>query len=206
MVGTLLMVLAAVQSPTPAPAAMLTDTSLIAVSRQAHFATYAPTPLPARDAVAGDTVERRVVDHSDAYYTRLTIHRYASYATLPLVVTEYFLGQSLFNNPSQRGTVRSAHSVVAGGIGVLFGVNTITGVWNLWDSRHDTEGRTRRYVHSILMLAADGGFAWAGATAPGEHGGTTATLDARRRKHRTIAITSMGISLVGYGIMLLWTD
>ena len=95
--------------------------------------------------------------------------------------------------------------MVAGGIAVLFGVNSITGVWNLWDSRHEPDGRTRRYVHSILMLAADAGFAWAGATAPGDEG-PGAELDSQRRKHRTIALSSMGISLASYGMMLIWKD
>ena len=157
--------------------------------------------------VAQDTGRKRAIEHSDFYYKRLAVHRYASYATLPLFVTEYFLGQSLFNNPGEGGSTKSAHSVVAGGIGVLFGVNTVTGVWNLWDSRHDEDGRTRRYLHSFLMIAADAGFVWTGATAPGEHERLgDATLDSRRRKHRTIALTSMGVSLAIYAMMLLWKD
>jgi hypothetical protein len=48
---------------------------------------------------------------------------------------------------------------------------------------------------------------WTGATAPGEHERLgDATLDSRRRKHRTIALTSMGVSLASYAMMLLWKD
>lgn len=184
------------EAPPPVP--------VMAVAAAPAFARYdASTAIVAPP----DTGRQRAVEHSDFYYKRLAVHRYASYATVPLFVTEYFLGQSLFNNPGEGGTTKSAHSVVAGAIAVLFGVNTVTGVWNLWDSRHDEDGRTRRYLHSFLMLAADAGFVWTGATAPGERerlGG--ATLDSRRRKHRTIAITSMGVSLASYGMMLLWKD
>jgi hypothetical protein len=172
-----------------------------------RFESYVPDPprLPRRDAPAADTGRRQAVEHSDFYYKRLAVHRYASYATVPLFVTEYVLGEHLFNHPGEEGSTKSAHGAVAGGIAVLFGVNTITGVWNLWDSRHEADGRTRRYVHSFLMLAADAGFAWAGATAPGDDG-PGPELDSRRRKHRAIALSSMGISLASYGMMLLWKD
>jgi hypothetical protein len=177
---------------------------VMAVAAAPAFARYdAGTAIVAPQ----DTGRQRAIEHSDFYYKRLAVHRYASYATVPLFVTEYFLGQSLFNNPGEGGSTKSAHSVVAGAIAVLFGVNTVTGVWNLWDSRHDEDGRTRRYLHSFLMLAADAGFVWTGATAPGERerlGG--ATLDSRRRKHRTIAIASRGVSLASYGMMLVWKD
>jgi hypothetical protein len=185
----------------PVPPVPTLRPSVVALSSHRNFATYT---APGRSTA--DTGQSHAIEHSNGYYTRLTIHRYASYATVPLFVTEYFLGQSLFNNPDQTGSTKSAHGIVAGGIAVLFGVNTVTGVWNLWDSRHDPDGKTRRYLHSFLMLAADGGFAWAGATAPGERGADTPELAAQRRKHKTIALTSMGVSLVSYGMMLLWKD
>lgn len=188
------------------------DTGLVAAPPVPVMAVAAVPSFPRYDAGAAivapaDTGRPRAVEHSDFYYKRLAVHRYASYATVPLFVTEYFLGQSLFNNPGEGGSTKSAHSVVAGAIAVLFGVNTVTGVWNLWDSRHDEDGRTRRYLHSFLMLAADAGFVWTGATAPGERERLgDATLDSRRRKHRTIAITSMGVSLASYAMMILWKD
>src|SRR5262250_838694 len=37
--------------------------------------------------------------YSDAYELRLKIHKYASYATLPLFATELALGESLYSNP-----------------------------------------------------------------------------------------------------------
>ena len=207
MHGVLLMALLVMQqADTFGGPAARAPASLITVA-PAGFQSYEPE-LPARrpgPAVVTDTGRKQAVEHSDFYYKRLAIHRYASYATVPLFVTEYFLGEHLFKHPGEGGSTKSAHGAVAGGIAVLFGVNTITGVWNLWDSRHEADGRTRRYLHSILMLAADAGFAWAGATAPGDEG-PGAELDSRRRKHRTIALSSMGISLASYGMMLIWKD
>ena len=85
-------------------------------------------------------------------------------------------------------------------IGVLFGVNTVTGVWNLWESRKDPNGRTKRIVHSVLMLAADGGFVATAALAPdSEH----ASFSDDRGAHRAVAITSIGLATTSYLIMLL---
>ena len=68
----------------------------------------------------------RAVRYSDAYYTRLTIHKYASYLTVPLFAAEYVVGQQLYNNGGDGGN-RGLHSTLAGGIAGLFAVNTVTG-------------------------------------------------------------------------------
>jgi hypothetical protein len=39
---------------------------------------------------------------------------------------------------------------------VLFGANTVTGAWNLWEGRHDSNGRVRRFVHAGLFMVASG--------------------------------------------------
>lgn len=162
-----------------------------------------------RVAIPLDTpVVRRplAVEYSDAYYTRLTIHRIGSYTMLPLFAAEYSLGQNLIQDASPPTWMKPTHALVAGGIGVLFGVNTITGVWNLWDSRKDSEGRTRRIVHSVLMLASDAGFAAAGATAPGHHDHFVdySTYLHREHVHRGIAIGSIAASTIGGVMMWFW--
>ena len=53
--------------------------------------------------------------YSDAYEVRLKIHKYASYATLPLFATELALGQSLYNNPDT-GARKGAHAAVGTGL------------------------------------------------------------------------------------------
>jgi len=152
-----------------------------------------------------DTVHRRVkaVEVSDAYELRLRVHRYASYATIPLFVAQSIAGNQLMqadkSGAAKPGWAKGVHGAGAAGLGVLFTVNTVTGAWNLWDSRHNDVGRTKRIVHSVLLLAADGGFALAGASG----GDDTAQSQSSRNNHRDIAYVSMGTALVGYAVMLV---
>jgi len=157
-----------------------------------------------------DTGRPKAIEYSDAYAVRLKIHMIASYFELPLFAAEYFLGQKLLNDtttfvPGQRNasnsSTRSWHSTVAGGLGVLFSVNTITGVWNLIESRNDPAGGVRKWIHSIAMLLADAGFALT-ANAGG---------DARRtltgaNNHRNLAIGSMSLAAASTLMMWLWKD
>ena len=171
--------------------------------RPATFHRSVGPETGATDTVA--TQRRRAVEYSDWYYKRLRIHKVASYTTIPLFVTEYILGDKLFEGDAS-SSVKSAHAAVATGIGVLFGVNTVTGAWNLWDSRHESEGRARRTTHALLMLAADAGFVATAALAPdGEEGGDFGEgYSDDRSKHRAVAITSMGVALASYLMMYLW--
>ena len=159
----------------------------------------APTDTP--------VVRPRAVEYSDLYYTRLTIHRWGSYTMIPLFAAEYSVGQNLMRDASPATWMKPAHGVVAGGIGVLFGVNTITGVWNLWESREDPSGRTRRIVHSVMMLAADAGFFATGLPAPerDDEGFTNYSKYLHReRVHRGVAIGSIALSTIGGGMLWFW--
>jgi hypothetical protein len=159
--------------------------------------------LVGENPVAVDTPRTIAIEYSDLYYTRLTIHKYASYATIPLFVLQYVSGQELIRHPGEGSWARDVHGPAAAGIAVLFGVNTVTGLWNLYDSRKDPNGRTRRTVHSLLMLAADAGFVWAGALAPDDEEGAGSS---RANQHRTVAITSGSVALAGYLMMLIWKE
>jgi hypothetical protein len=161
-------------------------------------------------AVPADTGEARearprAVEYSEGYGTRLTIHRIASYTELPLFATEFILGQRILNDQRNgtraSGGLRSAHTIVAGGLGVLFGVNTITGVWNLVEARHDPAGRTRRTIHGIGMLLADAGFVWTASLAGGAH-----RSDAAATNHRNAAIISMSVATASTLMMWLWKN
>ena len=165
----------------------------------------APATLPMSSAATigvTDTTHRRprAIEYSDWYSRRLTVHRIGSYTMLPLFAAEYVLGQKLLNG-NGTSTEKNMHRVVAGGLGVLFTVNTVTGLWNLYDSRQDPSDRTRKYVHSALMLASDAGFAWAGAT-----GGGAKRSASTRSLHKNIAIGSMGLSTIGTAMMWFWRD
>lgn len=150
-----------------------------------------------------DTVKRRprAIEYSDAYFTRLQIHRIGSYTMLPLFAVEYALGQNLMNGKPQQDWVKGSHAAVALGVGALFTVNTVTGVWNLWDARSDPAGRSRRWLHSALMIASDAGFAWTGQLA----GDAKHSVNAQQ-KHRNVALGSMAISTVGAGMMWIWKN
>jgi hypothetical protein len=55
------------------------------------------------------------VEHSAAYQTRAKVHKYASFATLPLFAAEVALGQALYNTPANAGGKRAAHAFVGAG-------------------------------------------------------------------------------------------
>ncbi len=150
-----------------------------------------------------DTIRprRHAIVYSEWYARRLEVHRIGSYTMLPLFAGEYVLGQKLINGADRHSAIGSAHQLVAGGLGVLFTVNTITGAWNLWDSRSDPAGRTRRTIHVVSMLVGDAGFVWTGAIA----GQAKRSNDAARR-HRAVALGSIGISTLGTAMMWIWKN
>ena len=143
--------------------------------------------------------------YSEAYKVRAKIHKIASFATLPLFVANYFVGQDLYNHPGDESK-KGLHGGLAASTAVLFGVNSVTGVWNLVEARKDPNHRTKRTIHGILMLVADAGFVATGMLAPedDEHeSGGVPTSTNGRSTHRTVALTSMAIATVGYLIMLI---
>ena len=162
-----------------ASARPLFEASIAAVSSSAD-----QTPAPRVAAV----------EYSDAYKTRAKIHKYASFATLPLFATEVAISQSLYSNTTDGK--RSAHLALGAALGGLFAVNTVTGAWNMWDARKDPNGRKRRLTHGFLMLGADAGFVATGMLAPTNDGGGNEGL------HKTVAFTSIGVATAGYLLML----
>jgi hypothetical protein len=165
------------------------------------------TALRLSVAVTQEPPARRAVpvEYSDAYKTRAKIHKIASYATLPLFVSNYFVGQYLYDHPGDESK-KGLHGGLVASTAVVFGVNTVTGVWNLWEGRKDPNHRTKRLTHGILMLIADAGFLATAVLAPDyehEHGGGGAPTSTNGAStHRAVALTSMGIATVGYFIML----
>jgi len=162
--------------------------------------------LPVSLQLEADTTPRRrrkSIEVSDWYERRLRIHRYGAYATLPLFVFQAAAGNELYHKGSGAdGWARNGHRVGATALATVFSVNTVTGLWNLWDSRAVPQGRTRRTIHTLLMLASDAGFAYAGIKLSED---AEQSAEARR-KHRNTAYASMGIAVTGAGMMLLWRD
>ena len=160
----------------------------------------------AQDANATDpdqdqTARPKAIEYSDAYETRAKIHRYASWATLPLFATELALGQTIYNDPNANSSAaKGAHIAVGTAITGLFAVNSVTGIWNLWESRNDPSHYKLKLFHGILMLGADAGFVATFSTGPG--GRNSALNVAQKQTHRTIALTSIGLATGSYLIML----
>jgi hypothetical protein len=155
-------------------------------------------------AAAQTAAPRRAFVYSEGYQTRDKIHHMASYTMLPLFAAEAYLGQHMFNNSADiTPAMQTAHRAMGWGIAGLFGVNTVTGLWNLAEARHDTNGLGRRMVHATLMLVADAGFAATAFTRP-----SSATADAlaiytdKKNQHMALAYASVSVATVGYVIML----
>jgi hypothetical protein len=181
---------------------------LLALSSFAGRARAQETPIAdflAAEASAADIVspqdERPVaIEYSEGHETRAKIHKYASWATLPLLGTEYWLGQKLYDDPN-RTDLRGVHGGVGAALIGFFSVQSVTGVWNLLESR-DAPGHKKRLVHGLIMLAAEGGLVAAAATAPG-NGRNDTNLASSRSTHRNIAVVSIGVGTGGYLLMLL---
>ena len=192
-------------SPGPLPVGVTQDTVPVATTIPAPPDTSSMRRDGARTPVLllGDATQQRprAVDYSDWYERRLTIHRMGSYVELPLFAAEYVLGQRLLTGTNVSSSIRSAHGALAGGLGVLFAVNTLTGGWNFWDSRRDNTGATRRLLHSLLMLGADAGFAVAGQMAD-DSGESVGAAD----RHRNAALVSIGLASAGTLMMWLWKN
>lgn len=177
------------------------------------------SPVAVPDSVAGpvmeslisgvlapdDTVRRRrkSVDVSEWYERRLRIHRYGSYAMYPLFALQAVAGNQIFPDPQNApGWAKTSHRIGASGLAGVFTLNTVTGLWNLWDSRSVSEGRTRRTTHALLMLASDAGFTYAGVRLSEQ---AETSVD-KRREHRMWAYGSMATALTGVGLMTFWRE
>src|SRR5215212_5119468 len=139
---------------------------------------------------------RKSVEIGEWYERRLRIHRYGAYTTIPLFVFQAAAGNELYHKSSGAADwARNGHRVGATALATVFSINTVTGLWNLWDSRSAPQGRTRRTIHTLLMLASDAGFTYAGVRLS-EQAENNAD---KRREHRAWAYGSMATALVGSG-------
>lgn len=190
MTSCMWLLLAVAGLPAPAPEA----------SVPAAECTVVADTLRLQGAEWADTIPRPIpVEYSEWYGRRLAVHRVASYAMLPLFAAQFTAGQRIYGNPAlgRNDWARRAHRPLAYAVGGLFTLNTVTGVWNLWEGRKDPEGRRRRTAHALLMLAADAGF-----TATGILGDRAAGGGGSRAVHRNIAVGSMATAVIGYLTML----
>lgn len=165
---------------------------VLAISAQLTAATPVDTPTtPARPRA-------QAVEVSEWYARRLALHRWMSLASYPLFAFQYAAGKQKWDKgDSAPEWAHTGHRIGAAAIAGVFTVNTVTGVWNLIESRNVSEGRALRYLHAASMLAADAGFFWAGAVLSEQ----AARSARKKRQHRTVALTSIGISVTSSTMM-----
>ena len=165
----------------------------------------AAVALPVGAEVAIDTSRERhrikAIEYSSSYTTRRTIHRVTSYAMIPLFIGAYVTGNQLIKHPNDAPRwATTLHQPIAIASGVVFAANTVTGVWNLWASRKDPNGQVKRTVHGLLFVAASAGLLYTGtALADDVKDGTDPN-----RFHRTVALASMGVSAISWGMMIFF--
>jgi hypothetical protein len=199
----------------PGPIASLPSVAADTVS-PTPVPIVAPVMIPASLLPAGvglggeplalqDTTKRKrttAVEYSSFYHTRLKIHQVLSWTMLPLFALQYASGNQILEyGNAAPDWAKDVHGPTAGALAGVFAINTITGAWNLWDSRKDPAGRTRRYIHSALMFIADAGFVYTGSLAD------EAEADEEvREQHRNVALASMGVATASWLMMLIWKD
>ena len=170
----------------------------------AHDSVVGPVQVSLVSAVrpVQDTVprRRRAIEVSEWYERRLRIHRYGAYVMFPLFAAQALAGNEIYKDPHNAPDwAKTTHRVGATGLATVFTLNTVTGLWNLWDSRAASQGRTRRTAHALLMLASDAGFTYAGVKLADEAENSVE----KRREHRAWAYGSMATALTGVAVAAL---
>lgn len=143
---------------------------------------------------------QQLVEYSELYGIRADIHRALSWAMIPLFVGSAYTGFQLRNKGDDAPQwTRDAHGPLAGATAVVFGMNTLTGLWNLIEGRKDPDGRAKRIVHGAMFLAAGAGFAY--VTAAGDNIRSTGRSN---HWHRDVALGSMAVSVTSWALMALF--
>ncbi|MEZ4455250.1 MAG: hypothetical protein R2882_01685 [Gemmatimonadales bacterium] len=138
------------------------------------------------------------IEYSETYATRVTASIVAQLRDDPAVHRRGYTGFQLRNKGVNAPQwTRDLHGPIAAGTAIVFGMNTLTGVWNLWEGRKDPEGRGKRLLHGAMFLAAGAGFTYVIAA-----GDNIYTSGRGNHWHRDVALASMSVSLVSWSIMI----
>lgn len=178
------------------------DTTIALPAPRPRLAVANPAAFLRLTGGLADTLARRqdLVEYSDLYGIRAEMHRILSWAMIPLFVGSAYTGFQLRNKGDAAPQwTRDAHGPLAAGTAILFGVNTVTGLWNLVEGRKDPEGRGRRILHGALFLAAGAGFAYVTAAGDNIHASGRAN-----HWHRDVALGSMTVSVVSWSLMAVF--
>jgi hypothetical protein len=143
----------------------------------------------------------KAIEVSDAYATRLKVHQYVAYATIPVFALQWVAGNQLFQaSRNAPEWAKFGHRAGATALAGMFTVNTVTGVWNWWDSRSAPQNRMLRTIHAISMLTADGMFTYAGLKLSND----AETSEHARIRHRQVALQAMGVTIASSLMMKIW--
>lgn len=169
----------------------------VTLDRAAVSAIAASAPAP-------QTPVTPAFEYSQGYKTRAKIHKLSSWLMLPAFGVEAYLGQKMFNNVGfATNDHKALHKGIAWGIGGLFTINTVTGVPNLLQERHDPAKSDRTLIHGVLMLMADAGFLATALTRPNSRTADGLQIyTPKKNQHLTIAYASISVASVGYLLML----
>jgi hypothetical protein len=143
----------------------------------------------------------RAVQVSDWYSRRLTIHRYVAYGTIPVFAVQWIAGNQLLQESREapewaKFTHRAGATTLAG----MFTVNTVTGIWNWWDSRAVPQHKVLRTVHAFTMIACDAALSYTGAKLSND----AETSNSARHLHHQVALISMGVTVLSGTAMKIW--
>ena len=190
---------ASLRPSTPAEFAM--DSSRTAVAA----AAIADTGILRLVSIPTDTppprTRPRAIQVSDWFSRRLTIHRYVAYGTVPVFAAQWVAGNQLLKESrSAPEWAKFTHRAGATTLAGMFTVNTVTGIWNWWDSRAVSQQRVLRTVHAFTMIAADAAFSYTGAKLSND----AETSSSARTLHHRVALISMGVTVLSGTAMKIW--
>jgi hypothetical protein len=195
---TLVLMVSAATTVSPSRRSVVPDTQMTAAAT-----SPADTAILRLERIPTDTphARPRAVEISDWYERRLTIHRYVAYGTIPVFGAQWIAGEQLLKESRNAPTwAKTTHRVGATMLAGMFTVNTVTGLWNWWDSRAVPQNRVLRTVHAFSMIAADAAFSYTGARLSNE----AETSSSARTLHHQVALISMGVTVVSGAAMKLW--
>ncbi len=194
-----LLLIGAVAAGSPSRRAIVVDTSVTAAVQ----IDAADTSLLKLERIPTDTphARPRAVEISDWYARRLTVHRYVAFGTIPVFAAQWIAGEQLLKESRNAPTwAKTTHRVGATMLAGMFTVNTVTGLWNWWDSRAVPQNRVLRTVHAFTMIACDAAFSYTGAKLSNE----AETSSSARQLHYQVALVSMGVTVLSGTAMKLW--
>ena len=182
--------------------ALILQLAVVVSPDTARIAPVAGSPA----VVAAGQARPRAIEVSEWYHRRLVVHKTLSYAMLPVFASQYVAGSKLYDQGAGGAVApawaRPVHRIGAATIAGIFGVNTVTGLWNLWDSRQVEDKRWLRVSHALAMLGADAAFAYTGLKLANE----AENSFEKRREHRRVAVYAIGVSVGSGAVMKIFND